>query len=363
MICGMTYYQICWYFLLYSFLGWCVEVAFHAVTLGKVINRGFLNGPLCPVYGFGMLAVLACSNLAESSGILKVRSDSGSAASLLALYAGGVILATLVELIAGWMLDVLFHTRWWDYSKKPFNFRGYICLEFSLLWGLGITLIIRILHPMFEASSKGFESRLPVRYGWYVLLVLYALTLADLILTIMTIIGLNKKLKELDEISSKLRTVSDSMTEVIAVSTIKTTQAVQEGQVQAALAKAELRDAVQDKSELLREETNARRSAATENAAIRKAAFTDSVETSLETGKEVFTKAASDAEKRIANSKNELALKKEQLEKQLAAIKKSATSRSLTSGKRLMQAFPDLQSRDYREQLEELKRLLKSGNE
>ena len=49
MICGMTYYQICWYFLIYSFGGWVVEVIFHAVALGKVVNRGFLNGPVCPV--------------------------------------------------------------------------------------------------------------------------------------------------------------------------------------------------------------------------------------------------------------------------------------------------------------------------
>lgn len=59
MICGMTYYQICWYFLIYSFGGWIVEVVFHAVTLGKVVNRGFLNGPVCPVYGFGVLSVFA----------------------------------------------------------------------------------------------------------------------------------------------------------------------------------------------------------------------------------------------------------------------------------------------------------------
>ena len=51
----MTYYQICWYFLIYSCIGWCLEVTFHAVSLGLVINRGFLNGPVCPVYGFGML--------------------------------------------------------------------------------------------------------------------------------------------------------------------------------------------------------------------------------------------------------------------------------------------------------------------
>ena len=68
MICGMTYFQICLYFLVYSFGGWVVEVIFHAVALGKVINRGFLNGPVCPVYGFGVLSVFALLNTIQSGG-------------------------------------------------------------------------------------------------------------------------------------------------------------------------------------------------------------------------------------------------------------------------------------------------------
>ena len=68
MICGMTYFQICLYFLFYSFGGWVVDVIFHAVTLGKVINRGFLTGPVCPVYGFGVLSVFALLNTLQSGG-------------------------------------------------------------------------------------------------------------------------------------------------------------------------------------------------------------------------------------------------------------------------------------------------------
>ena len=94
MICGMTYYQICWYFLIYSFGGWVVEVIFHAVALGKVVNRGFLNGPVCPVYGFGVLSVFAMINTLQSSGY---QMSEGM------IFLFGVILATVVELIAGWM--------------------------------------------------------------------------------------------------------------------------------------------------------------------------------------------------------------------------------------------------------------------
>ena len=123
MICGMTYFQICLYFLIYSFGGWVVEVISHAVALGKVINRGFLNGPVCPVYGFGVLSVFALLNTIQGSG--RQMSDG-------MIFVFGIVLATAVELVAGWLLDVCFHARWWDYSDKPFNFHGYICLEFSL---------------------------------------------------------------------------------------------------------------------------------------------------------------------------------------------------------------------------------------
>ena len=67
MIFGMTNFQICLYFLVYSFGGWVVEVIFHAVALGKVINRGFLNGPVCPVYGFGVLSLFAMLNTIQIS--------------------------------------------------------------------------------------------------------------------------------------------------------------------------------------------------------------------------------------------------------------------------------------------------------
>ena len=123
MLFGFTLYQIAAYFLIYSFLGWCVEVAYAAVTRGKLVNRGFLNGPVCPIYGFGMLALLfALTPLLDNN---------------LLLFVGGVIIPSAIELAGGWLLYRLYHTRWWDYTDRPFNVGGFICLEFSLYWGLG----------------------------------------------------------------------------------------------------------------------------------------------------------------------------------------------------------------------------------
>ena len=145
----MTYYQICWYFLIYSCIGWCLEVTYHAVSLGLVINRGFLNGPVCPVYGFGMLLLL---------GVLDwFQGVTGGAVPencrVLVLYVFGVFFATAVELTAGWLLDQIFHARWWDYSEFPYNFHGYICLKFSLLWGAGAIIVITAVHPVVQTDS------------------------------------------------------------------------------------------------------------------------------------------------------------------------------------------------------------------
>ena len=103
-------YQLLWLFFIYAFLGWCTEVAYAALDTGKLVNRGFLNGPLCPIYGCGMAAVLT---------LLLPLQDN-----LLILFAGGMLLTTLIELVGGWALKTLFHTTWWDYSDKPFNLGG-----------------------------------------------------------------------------------------------------------------------------------------------------------------------------------------------------------------------------------------------
>ena len=84
-------------FFVYGFLGWCTEVAYAAAKQGKFVNRGFLNGPVCPVYGFGVLSVFALLNTIQGSG--RQMSDG-------MIFVFGIVLATAVELVAGWLLDV-----------------------------------------------------------------------------------------------------------------------------------------------------------------------------------------------------------------------------------------------------------------
>ena len=294
MICGMTYFQICLYFLIYSFGGWVVEVIFHAVALGKVINRGFLNGPVCPVYGFGVLSVFALLNTIQGSG--RQMSDG-------MIFVFGIVLAT-AELVAGWLLDVCFHARWWDYSDKPFNFHGYICLEFSLIWGLAIVMVVKVFQKYVEAHAL----HTPATWEWIVIAVLYAVYLTDFIVTVAVIQGLNKKLTRLDKVRSDLRIVSDKLSDTLATTTIGTAQKVGEGKVQATLAAAELRDAT-----------------------------------------------AAQREKSIEM----LRIKRAELQAQFEELSSSITNHTVVGQGRIIKAFPKMQHRDYSELIQELKKRLK----
>ena len=291
MICGMTYFQICLYFLIYSFGGWVVEVIFHAVALGKVINRGFLNGPVCPVYGFGVLSVFALLNTIQGSG--RQMSDG-------MIFVFGIVLATAVELVAGWLLDVCFHARWWDYSDKPFNFHGYICLEFSLIWGLAIVMVVKVFQKYVEAHAL----HTPATWEWIVIAVLYAVYLTDFIVTVAVIQGLNKKLTRLDKVRSDLRIVSDKLSDTLATTTIGTAQKVGEGKVQA----TELRDAT-----------------------------------------------AAQREKSIEM----LRIKRAELQAQFEELSSSITNHTVVGQGRIIKAFPKMQHRDYSELIQELKKRLK----
>ncbi len=214
-------YQGIGLFFLYAFLGWCVEVAFVAVNCGRVVNRGFLNGPVCPIYGFGMLAVLVLLEPVEQN--------------LLLLFLGGMVLASALELAGGWALDRLFHTRWWDYSDEPFNLGGYICLKFSLMWGMGTVMVVRLVHPILYDLFL----LIPRRLGIGLEAVFVLLFAADLAATLVTVAGLNRDLKELHELAGTLRRGSDMLTQKVGGAAQAADTRLDEGRLEWQLAKAE----------------------------------------------------------------------------------------------------------------------------
>ncbi len=220
----MSYYYITSFFLFYSFLGWVLEVVYHVLCAGKVINRGFMNGPVCPIYGFGILSVLL---------ILHPFLDN-----IPLLFLGGTVFATLIELFGGFILFRIFHMRWWDYSEEPFNLGGYICLRFSLAWGICIVFALKVIHPLVELNVTLLDGM----FGHILVLVIWVIFFTDFVITVLTVMELNKDLEKMNRIAARMRRFSDGLTEKVGEGTMEADARIQEGRVQAALAKAELRD-------------------------------------------------------------------------------------------------------------------------
>lgn len=190
-----NFYEVLWVFLIYSFLGWCTEVTYAAVCEGTFVNRGFLNGPVCPIYGVGVLLVL---------GILWPLKEN-----LLILFFGSVLVTTVLEYLVGWVLEKLFHDKWWDYSDLPFNIHGYVCLKFSLLWGMACVLIVRVIHPSVMAAID-YLPRLPGTIAAGVLMAVFA---GDLIITVIAVQRLSIRLRVLEELDSALDRLSEGIGE------------------------------------------------------------------------------------------------------------------------------------------------------
>ncbi|MDO4976608.1 MAG: hypothetical protein Q4E53_05020 [Eubacteriales bacterium] len=237
-----TFLQILHYFLIYAFLGWVVEVVYHVVCQGVIVNRGFLNGPLCPIYGFGMLLCL---------GLLLPLSDN-----LLILFLGGMFLTTSIELFGGWILEKLFHMRWWDYSDQPYNLHGYICPKFSLAWGVGVVFAVRIVHTIvYDISQLIFALHLQI-----FLIPVFVLFFIDLAGTIASILKLQNELKHLSHLTREVRAFSDNLTDVIANKTLDTEQKIDASRVQVALGRAEGKEYINRRRQELEKEILDRKS-------------------------------------------------------------------------------------------------------
>ena len=191
-------YQFLFIFFVYAFLGWCTEVSYAALVTGRFVNRGFLNGPWCPVYGFGVVIVLAFLEPLKSN--------------LLLLFLGSVVLTSALEWATGFVLEKIFHQRWWDYSDQPFNLNGYICLRFSIAWGLACLFVVKLLHPSVLLVIR----LVPRGLGWTLLALLAAVMAVDLAATVRTIAKLNRRLSQLDQLAAKIKDASNDFGEDLA---------------------------------------------------------------------------------------------------------------------------------------------------
>ena len=337
-VCGFSLYQVFAYFLIYSCLGWCLEVIYAAVTTGNLINRGFLNGPVCPIYGFGMVIVLfALTPLSHS---------------LLLLYLGGVILPSALELVGGWALYKLYHTRWWDYSDYPFNIGGYICLEFSLLWGVGTLIVMKLVHPIIADAV----ALIPPLVGLILMFLLYAIYAADTIATAFAASDLARDLDALEKVADSMHAVSDAMTELLGTNAMAMDQKMDESRLQFKLAAAEARD-------------NAAKLNAREAAAAMRAKADEAMEAAKRASQDAKLNAseAANAVKLAAKGRAERTaelFRLEQLAEELQARSEEFRARTQKAtphfGKRrMLRAFPKMKHGEHSRSLDTLREQLK----
>ena len=161
------------------------------------MNRGFLNGPYCPIYGCGIVIVVSILNPIKDN--------------LFVLFFGSLLLTTVLEFLTGFLLEKIFHNKWWDYSDYPFNIKGYVCLKFSLYWGLACTFVMDIIHPMIYKLI----SILPFVAGVIILLVIMVIFTTDIVISVLTILKLNQRLKSMDDIAKRIHNISDEIGEKV----------------------------------------------------------------------------------------------------------------------------------------------------
>ena len=336
-VCGFSLYHILAFFLIYSCLGWCVEVVYAAATTGQLVNRGFLNGPVCPIYGFGMILVLFFLTPLEDD--------------LLLLYLGGVILPSALELVGGWALYKLYHTRWWDYTDKPFNIGGYVCLEFSLMWGVGAMVMVKVIHPTIAA----LVNIIPPLVGFVLICLLYAVYAADVVATAIAASDLARELDALEKVADSMHAVSDAMTEILGTTAMEADQKLDENRLQFKLAAAEARDAAAQLSP--KEAAEAMRRKADEARAAARRASEISRLNAAEAAKAVKLAAKGTAERtaellQLEELSAELQVRSDEMRAQM--LKKPR----VIGQRRMLRAYPKLKHGVKRTSLETLRKKL-----
>ncbi|HHV51662.1 MAG TPA: putative ABC transporter permease [Clostridiales bacterium] len=191
------------YFFIYSFCGWLMETILCSIDEKRFVNRGFLNGPICPIYGCGLLLIFIF--------LLPVRDNIDNVfVAAVIIYMSSLSMATLVEYLVSWIMEKLFKARWWDYSRYKLNINGRVTLEISLIWGALSTAVIYLVHPRFENLVKKLYS-LGDNVPYIIAVVLLSLMAVDLIISTLVALKIGEKIEQLEKLAVLIRGYVESL--------------------------------------------------------------------------------------------------------------------------------------------------------
>lgn len=173
-VLNLNFYNLIYFFAFYSFAGWCLEVLYYFKNEHKFVNRGFLHGPFCPIYGYGVLFLIV---------FLDNYKDN-----IFGLFILACFFTTVLEYITGFMLEKIFKAKWWDYSDDPLNIHGRVCLLYSLFWGVGEVGIIKIIHPIVN----NIVEHIPKTFGDILVSIILVYFIIDFCLTLASLLQFEK---------------------------------------------------------------------------------------------------------------------------------------------------------------------------
>ncbi len=187
-------------FTLYSVIGWIYETTYCTIKTGKWENRGFLYGPVCPIYGTGAVGIILIVGFADSSGITMLPWQ---------IFIISVIGSAILEYTTSWSLEKIFHAVWWDYKGLPLNIHGRISLFTSLCFGCAGLLIVYKLAPF---TGNAIEHLAPVLAECFALIFVF-LFAVDITLTVSVLHHFDKMVIQIDEkFNQNMATLVDEVT-------------------------------------------------------------------------------------------------------------------------------------------------------
>ena len=191
-------YEWLLFFYIYSFFGWIFETTYVSVCEKRPVNRGFLRGPFLPIYGGGAVMMLFISEPFRNNLILT--------------YFAGVVGATMLELATGIVMESIFKIKYWDYSRKKYNYKGYICLSSSVVWGFFTIAMNEIIHPLI---LKGLAA-LPALPVMVVASVVTVLLVFDISVSVKEALDLRRLLESMEEVQREILRIRKRADVVIA---------------------------------------------------------------------------------------------------------------------------------------------------
>ncbi len=227
-------------FYAYCFLGWCFESTVVSVQQRRFVNRGFLRGPMLPIYGFGATILLHVSLPLYDRPV--------------ELFLASMVAATVFEYVVGVLMETLFKVKYWDYSSHRFQFQGRICLQSSLCWGFLGLILARAIHPPVETIVVW----LPL-WGLIVVdVLLSAAFISDVAVSVRTALDLARVLEELDKLREQGAELREQLSETALVQLTKLSYRVDEARGEWSEKMDEAREQLTERVDEAREQLNER---------------------------------------------------------------------------------------------------------